>query len=126
MASVCGATLGLMAAGVPITNPVAGIVHLAFDFQVISFHPRQETGQAGHFVTLIGERLAEQGIDAVLGFVTQPCEKFPAAVMPCQNPLDQVGSHALGVELVGCLASSCTRFTSLAGATGAHTWSLAV
>jgi polyribonucleotide nucleotidyltransferase len=25
MASVCGATLGLMAAGVPITNPVAGI-----------------------------------------------------------------------------------------------------
>jgi len=25
MASVCGATLGLMAAGVPISNPVAGI-----------------------------------------------------------------------------------------------------
>src|SRR5262249_61007972 len=25
MASVCGATLGLMAAGVPLTNPVAGI-----------------------------------------------------------------------------------------------------
>ena len=79
-------------------DSVTGAVHLTFDFKVVGFHPDQKPGQAIDCALLIGHRLGQKRINAILGLLPKTREKLLAPVMARQNPLDKIiGAQEIGV-----------------------------
>ena len=71
-------------------NAVTLAFHLALDFKVVGFHPRQKAGQTGHARAFVGERLRQQGIDPVFCLWPQPSQQIAPPIVPDQDALDQV------------------------------------
>ena len=62
----------------------------ALDRDVAAVDPGEKAGQAGRLDGFVGQRLVEQGVDAVLGFRAQARYQSAAAVVPDQDPLQKL------------------------------------
>ena len=74
--------------------------------------PFEEAGERGHRLALVGQRLGEEGVEAVLGLGPEPREQPPAAVVAHEEPLDQL----VGAQEVGDVAQVAQDRPRLAGA----------
>ena len=82
--------------------------HLPFDFQIIGLHPDQKPCEARDITALVGEGLAEQGVDAILGFWSQTTEQALATAMTGQDALDEIiGPQEIG--LTAQIIQNCHR-----------------
>ena len=68
----------------------ARAVGLTLDLDIVGVQPAEEAGQARHVHPLVGQRLAQQFVDPVLGLGPQPRQQPPASAVPRQHPLDQL------------------------------------
>ena len=60
---------------------VANTVHLPLNLKIVRIKPHQKPGEAGHTSALIGQRLADQSVNALGGLVAQLSQKRRASTL---------------------------------------------